>query len=187
MKQAPIVDDVRPVPLYGIDDFDEILIAQHAGGGKADVFVEAMNRKAAALGMKRTRFFNPNGLPGRTREEDNCSSAEDMVRLCEAFMHHPQLMQWASLRVAEFRTPGEKNYLKLYNHNNLLPGAKFGAEGVTGLKTGFTNRAGFCIAATCTRQGRTLLAIVTEYPDSKGRDTFTRTLLNWGFKQVQKP
>ena len=163
------------------------LIAQHAGGGNADVFVEAMNRKAAALGMKQTHFYNPHGLPGKTRKQDNSSSAEDMIRLCEAFMSHPQLMRFTSMRIADFRTPGEKNYLKFANHNNLLPGARFGAEGVTGLKTGFTNRAGFCIAATCTRQGRTLLAIVTGYPNANGRDTFTRALLNWGFSQRQKP
>ncbi len=159
------------------------LIAQHFGNGNVQNFVDEMNRRAVLLGMKNTRFFNPHGLPGKTKQQDNRSTAEDMVRLCEEYMKYPELMKWAGLRSASFREAGHKQYLKLYNHNNLLPGARFGTEGVTGMKTGFTNRAGFCLAASCTRNGRTLLAIVTGASNLRNRDSFVRDLLNWGFKQ----
>ena len=98
-------------------------------------------------------------------------------------MRHKTLCDLTAIRSADFRKPSDKGYMKLYNHNNLLPGAKFGTKGVTGLKTGFTNRAGFCLAVSCSRDGRNLLAIITGFPDLKGRDTFTRNLLEWGYKQ----
>lgn len=159
------------------------LIGQYIGGGKIDTFVSMMNNRAAELGMKNTVFFNPNGLPGAVKSKDNRSSAADMVLLCSEFMRHKDLCALTSLRSADFRKPNEKGYMKLYNHNNLLPGAKFSTKGVTGLKTGFTNRAGFCLAVSCSRNGRILLAVITGFPDGKGRDTFTRNLLEWGYKQ----
>ena len=159
------------------------LIGQYIGGGKIDTFISMMNKRAAELGMKNTVFFNPHGLPGSVKAKDNRSSAADMVLLCSEFMRHKELCELTSLRSVDFRQPGQKGYIKLYNHNNLLPGSKFGTTGVTGLKTGFTNRAGFCLAVTCTRSGRNLLAIVTGFPDVKGRDTFARNLLEWGYKQ----
>ena len=159
------------------------LIGQYLGGGKMDTFVGMMNKRAAELGMKNTVFFNPHGLSGASKGKDNRSSAVDMVILCNEFMRHKELCELTSLRTAEFRKPNEKGYLKFNNHNNLLPGAKFATKGVNGLKTGFTSRAGFCLAVTCSRAGRNLLAIVTGFPDLKGRDTFTRSLLEWGYKQ----
>ena len=159
------------------------LVGQYLGGGKIDTFITMMNKRAAELGMKSTVFFNPHGLPGASKGKDNRSSAVDMVILCSEFMRHKELCELTSLRSAEFRKPGEKGYLKFYNHNNLLPGAKFGTKGVNGLKTGFTSRAGFCLAVSCSRSGRNLLAIVTGFPDLKGRDTFTRKLLEWGYRQ----
>ena len=159
------------------------LIGQYLGGGKIDTFVGMMNKRAAELGMKSTVFFNPHGLSGSSKNKDNRSSAADMVILCCEFMRHEELCRLTSLRTAEFRKQGEKGYLKFNNHNNLLPGAKFAAPGVNGLKTGFTSRAGFCLAVSCSRSGRNLLAIVTGFPDLKGRDTFTRSLLDWGYKQ----
>ena len=159
------------------------LIGQYLGGGKIDTFVGMMNKRAAELGMKNTVFFNPHGLSGAAKGKDNRSSAADMVLLCCEFMRHKELCELTSLRSASFRKPGEKGYMRFDNHNKLLPGAKYETTGVSGLKTGFTNRAGFCLAVTCSRSGRNLLAIVTGFPDAKGRDTFARNLLEWGYKQ----
>lgn len=159
------------------------LIGQYIGGGKIDTFIDMMNKRAAELGMKNTVFFNAHGLPGAAKAKDNRSSAVDMVILCSEFMRHKELCGFTSLRTADFRQPGQKGYMKLYNHNNLLPGAKYATKGVNGLKTGFTNRAGFCLAVTCSRDGRNLLAVITGFQDLKGRDTFTRSLLEWGYRQ----
>ena len=160
------------------------LLAEHLGGGKADPFIEDMNRRAKEVGMTHTTYFNAHGLPGKSKALDNQSSPEDIARLCLVFRQYPYLMELAALRTAPFREKGSPNYMLLQNHNNLLPGAKTAAAGVNGIKTGFTNRAGFCVAATCERSGRHLLAVVTGFPSAADRDNFVHVLLDWGYKKI---
>ena len=160
------------------------LLAEHLGGGTADRFIEDMNRRAKEVGMTHTTYFNAHGLPGKSRALDNQSSPEDLARLCLVFRQYPYLMELAALRTAPFREKGSPNYMLLQNHNNLLPGAKTAAAGVNGIKTGFTNRAGFCVAASCERSGRHLLAVVTGFPSAADRDNFVRVLLDWGYKKI---
>ena len=160
------------------------LLAEHFGGGKASKFIEDMNRRAKEVGMTHTTYFNAHGLPGKTKDLDNKSSPEDIARLCIVFRQYPYLMELAGLRSAPFREKGSPNYMLLQNHNNLLPGAKTAAPGVNGIKTGFTNRAGFCVAATCERSGRHLLAVVTGFPSAADRDNFVRVLLDWGYAKI---
>ena len=160
------------------------LLAEHLGGGKADKFIEDMNRRAKEVGMTHTTYFNAHGLPGKTKALDNQSSPEDIARLCLVFRNYSYLMELAALRSAPFREKGSPNYMLLQNHNNLLPGAKTAAPGVNGIKTGFTNRAGFCVAATCERGGRNLLAVVTGFPSAADRDNFVRVLLDWGYAKI---
>ena len=159
------------------------MLAIFFGNGKMENFVQQMNQKARELGMKNTNFTNPHGLPSKQKNMDNRSSAEDMVRLCEAFIQYDDLGKWSSIRKLPFRAPGQKNHHIMWNHNNLLPGARFGTKGVTGLKTGFTNRAGFCLAVTCTRNGETLLGVMTGFKSLKERDAFAKALLNWGYRR----
>ena len=160
------------------------LLAEHLGGGTADKFIEDMNSRAKEIGMTHTTYFNAHGLPGKSKALDNQSSPEDIARLCLVFRQYPYLMELASLRTAPFREKGSPNYMLLQNHNNLLPGAKTAAAGVNGIKTGFTNRAGFCVAATCERSGRHLLAVVTGFPSAADRDNFVHVLLDWGYKKI---
>lgn len=155
------------------------LIAQAFGNGSAERFVGGMNARALELGMTRTKFYNPHGLPGKNEgKPDNISTVRDLVRLCEAYLTFPELHQWSSTTVATFRVPND-----LSSHNNLLKKGKFHTPGVSGLKTGYTNNAGFCLAAVCDRDGRRLLAIVTGFNSAADRDRFTKNLLEWGFKQ----
>lgn len=163
------------------------LIAEFIGGGKVQPFVDRMNAKAAELRMANTRFFNPNGLPGNTPAHDNVSSPEGMARLAEATLRHKQLMVWASTWMDTFREKGQKGYMQIKNHNYLLPGSSEAAEGVDGLKTGFINRSGFCLTATCLRDGRRLVAVVTGYPIRRERDRFVRQLLDWGYARAADP
>lgn len=160
------------------------LLAQHLGGGKADRFIEDMNRRAKELGMTHTTYFNAHGLPGKSKALDNQSSVEDVSRLCLVFRNYPYLMELAAKRTAPFREKTSPDYILLQNHNNLLPGAKTAAAGVNGIKTGFTNRAGFCVAASCERSGRNLLAVVTGFPSAADRDNFVRVLLDWGYVKI---
>jgi len=160
------------------------LMAQHLGGGKADAFIEDMNRRAVEIGMTHTTFHNAHGLPGASKALDNQSSPEDVARLCLLFRNYPYLMELAGLRTAPFREKSSPDYILLQNHNNLLPGAKTASPGVNGIKTGFTNRAGFCVAASCERSGRHLLAVVMGFPSQLDRDNFVRVLLDWGYAKI---
>ncbi len=160
------------------------LLAEHLGGGKADKFIEDMNRRAKEVGMTHTTYFNAHGLPGKTKALDNQSSCEDVARLCLVFRNYPYLMELAGKRTAPFREKESPDYILLQNHNNLLPGAKTATPGVNGIKTGFTNRAGFCVAASCEREGRNLLAVVTGFPSAADRDNFIRVLLDWGYAKI---
>ena len=160
------------------------LMAQHLGGGKADPFIEDMNRRAVEIGMTHTTFHNAHGLPGASKALDNQSSPEDVARLCLLFRTYPYLMELAGLRTAPFREKDNPDYILLQNHNNLLPGAKTASPGVNGIKTGFTNRAGFCVAASCERSGRHLLAVVMGFPSQLDRDNFVRVLLDWGYAKI---
>ena len=92
-------------------------------------------------------------------------------------------MKFFSTRIAGFRSSRSKAYQMLINHNGLLPKGRFGTEGVDGLKTGFTNRAGFCSTITCQRNGRRMVAMVSGFPSATSRDKFLRDLLNWGYRQ----
>ncbi len=160
------------------------LLAEHLGGGKADNFIEDMNRRAKEIGMTHTTYFNAHGLPGKSKALDNQSSVEDVARLCLVFRNYSYLMELAGKRTAPFREKGSPDYILLQNHNNLLPGAKTAAPGVNGIKTGFTNRAGFCVAASCERSRRNLLAVVTGFPSAADRDNFVRVLLDWGYVKI---
>ncbi len=163
------------------------LIAERLGGGDASRFVKRMNLYASALGMRHTRFFNPHGLPGKNAKSDNVSSPADMVILTEHTLLYPQLMEWASTRSADFRERGTKGHIVMRNHNNLLPGARNACEGVDGLKTGFTNRAGFCVTATCERSGRRLVAVLTGFRNLRERDAFAQSLIDWGYARAADP
>lgn len=158
-------------------------VAEFLGGGDVDGFVNRMNRRARELGMKHTHFFNPHGLPGTTPSQDNVSSPEDMALLAEYCLGHARIMEMASMTKSTFRN----GKLELINHNNLLPGRKFPAPGVDGLKTGFINRSGYCVTITCKRGGKRMIAVVTGFDSAKNRDLFTRDLLKWGYARVDDP
>ena len=160
------------------------LIAEFLGGGDVHLFVQKMNAKAAQLGMKHTIFRNPHGLPGKNAAEDNVSSPEDMVRLAEATLLHPQLVKWASTWKAPFRKPGTKGYIEMRNHNHLIPGGRTPSPGVDGLKTGFIARSGYCLTVSSNRGGRRVIGVVMGHPTWKERDKFVLSLLNWGYGKI---
>ena len=163
------------------------LVAEYLGGGDVHSFVERMNRRARELGMLRTRFYNPHGLPGDTARTDNVSSPEDMVFLARKTLQYPKLMEWASTVRTDFRKPGSRGHLVIENHNHLLPGRRYPANGVDGLKTGIIKRSGYCVTVTCMRSGQRMIAVVMGYDSAKNRDLFTRQLLDWGYARRANP
>ena len=163
------------------------LVAEYLGNGDVHSFVERMNRRARELGMLRTRFFNPHGLPGDTARSDNVSSPEDMVFLAQKSLQYPKLMEWASTVKTDFRKKGSRGHLVIVNHNNLLPGRRYPAAGVDGLKTGIIKRSGYCVTVTCLRGGHRMIAVVMGYDTARNRDLFVRQLLDWGYARRANP
>ncbi len=123
-----------------------LALAEHLCGNE-DAFVDRMNRRAQELGLKSTRMYNCNGLPSFSEESipvkrQNCMSAEDLYRLVKIILErYPEITEITSIPLAHM--PSLNDY-RTANSNPLL----FNMPGVTGLKTGSTNKAGYCIAAT---------------------------------------
>ncbi|MBI2955361.1 MAG: D-alanyl-D-alanine carboxypeptidase [Chloroflexi bacterium] len=119
-----------------------LAIAQHVGGTEAR-FVQMMNEKAAALGLKDTHFMNPHGLD----EDDHYSSAYDLAMLGRYAMQNPEFVKIAGTKT---RVAKGKNTYALVNGNRLL--GQY--DGLDGVKTGFTDNAGQSYVASVTRNGR---------------------------------
>lgn len=164
-------------------------IAEFIGNGSVSSFVKRMNARAAQLKMTNTVFHNPNGLPGKTPASDNSASPEGMARLAEETLRHPYLVKLSSTWLDTFRKPGEKGYMQIKNHNYLLPASRSNEAlpGVDGLKTGYIKRSGYCVTATCLRDGHRLVAVVTGFPMRRDRDRFVKDLLEWGYERVDDP
>lgn len=153
------------------------LVGEYLADGSMNHFVERMNERAIELNMNDTHFFNAHGLPeGKT---GNTASCQDLVRLAVAMMRFDLALEWASIPSYDFRADSETPTV-LANHNRLILTTK----GVDGLKTGYTKGAGFCVTATVIRDGRRLIAVTTGFQTSKRRNTFTKNLIEWGYKTV---
>lgn len=163
------------------------LIAEYLGNGESRQFIARMNQTAKEFGMLDTRFYNPHGLPGKRGIPDNTSTPEDILKLSEYAMTSPLFCELVQIRKCEFREKGNKGHLVFWNHNRLLPGARYGVNGVKGIKTGYTRRAGFCLAVACEKDGEEYIAVATGFPSSAKRDSAMRSLLQWGFIRSKNP
>jgi len=152
------------------------LVGEYLANGNMDQFVARMNTRATELSMTQTEFLNAHGLP--EGETGNTASCQDLVRLALALYRFHRALEWASLPTYKFRSEAEEPTI-LDNHNRLV----LTTPGVNGLKTGYTKAAGFCVTATCERDGRILIAVTTGFPSSRQRDSFTKALLEWGYSQ----
>ena len=158
------------------------LVAEYVGNNNVTDFVHAMNKRAYELRMPNTEFINPDGLPDN--KKNNClSSPEGMAILAEHLLQYPLLMQWFSTKLDYFRPKESKHCQMLTNTNHVLLGR---CPGVDGMKTGYTKAAGFCITATCLRNGKRLVAVVAGFKTSKSRNAFVSKLLNWGYGKTSK-
>ncbi len=154
-------------------------LAVHVAGSRA-AFVELMNERARALGLKNTTFRSPHGLPPASRKlaESDLTTPRDLALLSLHLLRTTDILKYTSVKRRTFR-PGPKR-IDMDNHNNLLGKV----AGVDGLKTGFTRGAGFCLSATALRQGRRLVVVTMGSPDSKTRDIKIAELLERGFRAL---
>lgn len=147
-----------------------VAMAEHIAGSET-AFVDLMNEKAASLGMKNTHFENTNGLDDTA--QNHLTSARDIALMSRALLAHEKILDYTSIWMDSIRN-GE---FVLTNTNRLVryyPGA-------TGLKTGSTEKAGFCISATAMRDGMHLIAVVMGAPTRDTRNEIAKGLLDYGF------
>ena len=121
-------------------------------GGSVSGFADMMNRRAKQLGMKHTHFANPNGLPN----DEHYSTAHDLALLaCEA-MKHPEFRKWVSSTEVHFNQFGSRTDVTFENTNQLLDKYPF----ANGIKTGYTDKAGYCLVASAMFRKKTMIAVV---------------------------
>lgn len=148
---------------------DACIALAEAIAGSEDVFAQMMNREARRLGMKNTNFTNASGLP----DPKHYSSAYDLALLAAALMRDfPEFYPMYSLR--EYRY----NNITQQNRNRLL----WLDPNVDGMKTGYTENAGFCLIASAKRGARRLLSVVLGTSSDSARAQESLKLLNYGFQ-----
>lgn len=145
-----------------------VALAEHLCGSE-EVFVQKMNEKANKLGMKDTVFKNCNGLD----EDGHITSAYDVAVMSRELMKHEMIFDYTSIWLDNLRD----GKTQIVNTNKLLKTYK----GITGLKTGTTNDAGCCMAASATRGDMSLVAVVLGCNSGKERFSDAAALLDYGF------
>lgn len=150
-----------------------VALAQHSAG-TVPAFVGLMNQRALEMGLECTRFSTPHGL----KDEGNRSCAADLASLARADLHLRRIRRIARRKRAILKFPIEGGRLFLYNNNPMM---RQGYGGVTGLKTGYTERAGRSIVATA-RRGDVELGVVLLR--SYDPPTQARKLLDRGFRAM---
>ena len=155
-----------------------VALAEHISGS-VEAFADAMNNKARQLGMTNSNFVNPNGL----HHEDHYSSAYDISIMSRELLEYPQIHDFVTIWMDENFLEGEiqAGEVFLSNTNRMV---RF-YRGCDGLKTGFTDEAGNCIAATAKRGDTRYLAIVLNVPSADERYEAARTLLDYGFSRYK--
>ena len=156
-----------------------VAMAEHLSGTE-EAFVDEMNQKAKALGMEDTHFVNCCGLD----VDGHVSSAYDIALMSRELMSRfPDIMTYTTTRIDTMIHTTKKGATEfgLTNTNKLLTSY----EGITGLKTGSTSKARYCLSATATRNDIDMIAVVLSAPDTKTRFKEAATLLNFGFSQCK--
>ena len=138
--------------------------------GVTELFVEQMNNRAKGLGMDDTHFVNCTGLTAK----GHVTSAHDIALMSrELLTKHPDIRRFTTIWMDTIRD----GTFGLANTNKLI---RF-YDGATGLKTGYTSSAGYCISATAEREGMELIAVIMKGETADKRNTDAKALLNYGF------
>ena len=168
-EQMSVEDLLKSVIIASANDA-AVLLAE-AIAGSEESFVAMMNSRAADLGMLSTHFENTNGLDDTAT--NHVTSARDIAIMSRELISHEKILQYSSIWMDTVRN-GE---FGLTNTNRLV---RF-YRGATGLKTGSTSKAKFCISATAKRDGMHLIAVIMGAETRDIRNAEAAKLLDWGF------
>ena len=148
-------------------------MAEHIAGSEG-AFVELMNQRAGELGMKDTNFVNCTGLDDGENADQHRTSAYDIALMSRELMkNHPKIKDFTTIWMDTVRNGA----FGLSNTNKLI---RF-YSGATGLKTGFTSGAGYCLSATAQREGLDLIAVVMGCETANERTAACKSMLDYGF------
>jgi D-alanyl-D-alanine carboxypeptidase len=166
-QKLTVEQALKALPIVSANDV-AVMLAE-AAGGSVPRFARAMDAESARLGLRASSWRNPNGLdaPGHR------STAFDLAILARAVLQDPWLARVVRKRHAAFVSPSGRRHSLTARSRFLL-----GYRGAVGVKTGFTDDAGHCLAAAATRGGRTLIAVVLHSPDNAAD---AGRMLDWGF------
>ena len=154
---------------------DAVVALAEAIAGTEENFVKMMNDKLVELGLKDSNFKNCHGLD----EEGHYSSAYDMAMIAKELVKHEKILEYSSIYETYLREGTDKK-IWLVNTNKLV---RF-KSGVDGLKTGYTEGAGFCLTATMKQNDMRVIATVMGEPDSTTRNNEVSSMLDYAFAQV---
>ena len=170
------IDPAKPVPVevlvHGVltqsGNDATVALAEHMAGTQT-AFADLMNEQAKRLGLAHTHFANPHGLPA----DDHYSTALDMAHLAAATIRDfPDYYPWYSLKSFTW------NNITQPNRNRLL----FWDKSVDGLKTGFTDAAGYCLVTSAKHDDMRLIVAIMGSASDRSRFQESQALFNWGFR-----
>jgi len=141
--------------------------------GSVPVFVDQMNAKAKEIGMTHTIFRTPHGLTSKRQSinEGDLTTPRDFALLCRYLVLKTDVLKYSSVRERDFAPNRAKGPMHMENHNRLIGRV----VGVDGLKTGYTENAGYCLSATVDRNGRRIVAVIMGCFGPKGEKDFGRS------------
>lgn len=168
--EAMTVEDMLKSVVISSANDAAVALAEHVFGD-VDTFVRKMNDRAVELGMKHTRFENVTGLDDTA--QNHLISARDIAIMSRELIAHPTILKYSSIWMDTIRDGA----FGLTNTNRLV---RF-YRGATGLKTGSTSKAGFCVSVTAERDGLSLICVIMGAESRDIRNAQATRLLDWGF------
>jgi len=166
-KQVSVEDLLQGMIVQSGNDAT-VALAEHIAGSE-DTFAALMSRHAEEIGMTGSHFVNSTGLP----DENHYMTAKDIARLATLLINkYPEYYHWYSQKEFTF------NDITQYNRNKLL----WRDASVDGLKTGFTDSAGYCLVTSAKKDGMRLITVVLGTESTKARVDASQALLNYGFR-----
>lgn len=172
-EKMSLYDITRSIVISSANDACAAL-AEYISGSE-DAFVQRMNKRAAELGMTNTNFVNSTGLDA----DNHYSTAADVAKMAAELRKYDYYDEFLLTRLTYVRE-GNDRATQLLNTNRLLS-----YKGITGLKTGTTDNAGYCFAATAKRGDMELIAVVLGAETDEGRFDIAKQLLDYGFDGFQ--
>ena len=173
-SKLKVEDLIKSIAIASANDAS-VAMAEHIAGTEG-AFLAKMNDRCKELGCSNTNFMNVHGLD----ENNHYSSAKDMAIIARELIKHEKILAYTTIYEEYLKKPdGSSTWM--VNTNKLIRYY----NGLDGLKTGFTDNAGYCLTATAKRNNMRLISVVMKEPTPQTRNSETINLLNYGFSNYK--